>query len=37
MALLGSKDPSKKEKIVEYIKGRSKIDEDQGILKIESF
>lgn len=37
MALLASKDPQKKEKIVEYIKGRSKIDDEQATLKIESY
>jgi len=37
MALLASKDPSKKEKIVEFIKTRTKIDEEKGQMKIESY
>ena len=37
MALLASKDLSKKEKIVEIIKTRTKIDEEKGLMKIESY
>jgi hypothetical protein len=37
MALLGSKDGNKKEKIVEIIKGRTSVDESSGYMKIESF
>jgi hypothetical protein len=37
MALLGSKEANKKEKIIEIIKMRTKIDEATGVMKIESF
>jgi hypothetical protein len=37
MALLASKEANKKEKIVEYLRTRTKIDETTGIMKIESF
>jgi len=37
MALLTSKDPAKKEKIVEFIKTRTKIDEEKGTMKIETY
>ena len=37
MALLASKESSKKEKIVEYLRTRTKIDEAAGVMKIESY
>jgi hypothetical protein len=37
MALLASKEANKKDKIVEYLRTRTKIDETTGIMKIESF